>query len=422
MARPEKPIDPTAPYATFALQLRKLRKAAGSPTYTTLARRTSYSVPALSQAAAGWKLPSLKLTLAYATACGAGHEHWTEQWLIAQHQAGPGPLGGPAAAEMRPWSTQPPVPATAGAPREFIACLRELKLWAGNPSLSRLEDIARNWGSRAARLPRSTIGDALSPKRTSLPNSFVVRSLVLACLTFAQRQGRIRAEETGPVADEWQEHWLRLYANRHRQRAPRPAPKAATAAWLVLAEKTVEAVDLPLRQDRELRPIDRVPHDQRMLATGLRALFEMLGTSLRSFAARHHMDPSALSRYLSGSRIPPREFLQLLVREVSIHRGLEVAPEAVQHLYELHLATLRSRTTPPTAANRQPSADATHEESLLQRVQRLSQALDDAQSRLRRSIELEAALKAALYSREQALAEREARLRELQGPRQPQPV
>ncbi|MGX8907782.1 helix-turn-helix domain-containing protein [Streptomyces netropsis] len=401
MARPEKPIDPTAPYATFAQQLRKLRKSSGSPTYATLAWRTRYSVPALSQAAAGRKLPSLELTLAYATACGGSREHWTEQWLIAQHQAGPASLDSPATStEVRPWSTRPPVPASAETPQEFIACLRELKLWAGNPSLSRLEDIARNGAPGAARLPRSTIGDALSPKRTSLPNAFVVRSLVLACLAFAQRQSRIRPEETGPVVEEWQERWLRLYRSEHRQRAPR-----TTARPPVLVEEAVEDTELPLPRPRVLRaPLDHVPPAQRILAEELRALFSELDMSLRGFAMRHYIDPSTVSRYLSGSRIPSRDFLQVLVREASVRRGQEPAPDTLQRLQALRRAALHARPSLPDT----------------EQLDDLREALDDAQDRLRRNIALEAALKAELLSRQQVIAELETRLRELQGSRSPQ--
>lgn len=401
MARPENPIDPTAPYATFARQLRKLRQSSGSPTYTTLARRAKYSVSALSQAAAGRKLPSLELTLAYATACGGGREHWTEQWLIAQHQSGPGPLDGPAAAEVRPWSTEPPVPALAGTPQEFIACLRELKLWAGNPSLSRLEAVAFG---RGFRLPRSTIGDALSRSRASLPNAFVVRSLVLACLTVAQRQNRIRAEEARPVAEEWQEHWLRVH--RSCQRPPRPV--SATAASRVLAE-TVQTVVLPPRQDHALNPIGKVPRDRRLLAQALRELFDELDLSLRGFAVRHHVDPSTLSRYLSGSRIPPRDFLRVLVREASMRRGGESTPEALQRLDALRLAALQAGALPAPP----PEAD---------RLDELRQALYDAHAELRRSIELEAALKAQRLSRQQAIARLQAQMGELQGSRSPQPA
>ncbi|MEV6780065.1 helix-turn-helix transcriptional regulator [Streptomyces syringium] len=404
MARPESPIDPQAPYATFALQLRKLRKAAGSPTYTTLARRTLYSVPALSQAAAGRKLPSLELTLAYATACGGDREHWNEQWLIAHHQAAPTAPNAPITAEVRPWSTRPPVPASAETPQEFIACLRELKLWAGNPSLSRLEDIARKGTTGAARLPRSTIGDALNPKRTSLPSAFVIRSLVLACLTFAQRQSRIHPEESGPVVEEWQQHWLRLYRNQHR----RPAPKPASDALPALMEMTAEDAVLPLPRDRVLRaPLDQVPDARRILAEELRALFKSLDMSLREFALRHHMDASTVSRYLSGSRIPPQHFLRRLLGEALLRPGHQVPPDAAHRLHDARRAALR--TAPPTGREDPP-------------LPVLRQALADAESQARRSAEREAWLNEQLSSRLQAIARLEAQLRELQGSRQPQPV
>ncbi|MEU2512763.1 helix-turn-helix domain-containing protein [Streptomyces syringium] len=408
MARPENPIDPTAPYATFAQQLRKLRKSAGSPTYATLAWRTRYSVPALSQAAAGRKLPSLDLTLAYATACGGDREHWTEQWLIAQHQAGPASPDAPATTEVRPWSTQPPVPASAETPQEFIACLRELKLWAGNPSLTRLEDIARNGTPGAARLPRSTIGDALSLKRTSLPNAFVVRSLVLACLTFAQRQSRIRPEESGPAVEEWQQHWLRLYRDQHR----RPAPKPASDALPALVEMTAEDADLPLPRDRVLRaPLDHVPDARRVLAEALRALFNGLDMSLREFALRHHMDASTVSRYLSGSRIPPQHFLRRLLGEALLRPGHQVPPDAARRLHDLRLAALRTARPTQSWAGREDPPLAV-----------LRQALADAEFQARRSAEREARLKEQLSSRLEAIAELEARLRELHGSRQPQPA
>ncbi|MGA4844396.1 hypothetical protein [Streptomyces sp. G45] len=52
-------------------------------TYRVLAERTGYSITALSQAAAGDKLPSLDLTLAYATACGGDERDWHRRWHTA---------------------------------------------------------------------------------------------------------------------------------------------------------------------------------------------------------------------------------------------------------------------------------------------------------------------------------------------------
>lgn len=81
MGRPEKPVDvEEGPVARFASALRQLREQAGGPTYRRLAERTGYSPTALSQAAAGQRLPSLDVVLAYAVACGADREEWERRW------------------------------------------------------------------------------------------------------------------------------------------------------------------------------------------------------------------------------------------------------------------------------------------------------------------------------------------------------
>ncbi|AIS02510.1 PD40 domain-containing protein [Streptomyces glaucescens] len=81
MGRKEKPLDPDAgPVQRFAADLRALRVEAGSPTYRAMAQRTEYSAPALSQAAAGEKLPTLAVTLAYVAACGGDTDDWEKRW------------------------------------------------------------------------------------------------------------------------------------------------------------------------------------------------------------------------------------------------------------------------------------------------------------------------------------------------------
>ncbi|MFD4635088.1 hypothetical protein ACFVYR_36655 [Streptomyces sp. NPDC058284] len=88
MGRKEKPVDPaTGPVARFAVELRKLRDEAGGIGYRALAERTGYSVTALSQAAAGEKLPSLALTLAYVKACGGDEQGWERRWHTVAREA-----------------------------------------------------------------------------------------------------------------------------------------------------------------------------------------------------------------------------------------------------------------------------------------------------------------------------------------------
>ncbi|MFJ5546372.1 DNA-binding protein [Streptomyces sp. NPDC093225] len=85
MGRQEKPLDPgDGPVAEFAVALRELRRAAGSPTYAAMARRAgAYSVATLSRAAAGDQLPTLPVVLAYAAACGGDPALWRGRWQRA---------------------------------------------------------------------------------------------------------------------------------------------------------------------------------------------------------------------------------------------------------------------------------------------------------------------------------------------------
>ncbi|MGW2635736.1 nSTAND1 domain-containing NTPase [Streptomyces sp. NPDC001348] len=82
--RPESPIDPGAgPVQRFAAELRELRTEAGSPTYRVMARRTGHGASTLSQAAAGERLPTLPVALAYVRACGGDPEEWERRWRQA---------------------------------------------------------------------------------------------------------------------------------------------------------------------------------------------------------------------------------------------------------------------------------------------------------------------------------------------------
>ncbi|MEV3988688.1 hypothetical protein AB0J57_07235 [Streptomyces sp. NPDC049837] len=81
MGRRENPLDPGAgPVERFAVELRALRAGAGGPTYRAMARQSSYSAPALSQAASGERLPTLAVTLAYVAACGGDAAEWEKRW------------------------------------------------------------------------------------------------------------------------------------------------------------------------------------------------------------------------------------------------------------------------------------------------------------------------------------------------------
>ncbi|MEV4139668.1 helix-turn-helix transcriptional regulator [Dactylosporangium sp. NPDC049742] len=91
--RPETPIDPTAgPIEKFAFDLRERRESAGRPTYRTMAAVARYSPAALSQAAAGRRLPTWDLTRAFLTACNVSDQEmrrWKQNWEAINRQIRP---------------------------------------------------------------------------------------------------------------------------------------------------------------------------------------------------------------------------------------------------------------------------------------------------------------------------------------------
>lgn len=81
MPRDENPLaEGSDPVLEFARDLRLLRVKAGKPTYRALSLQAHYSEAALSQAAAGRKLPSLAVALAYVSACGGSVQEWERRW------------------------------------------------------------------------------------------------------------------------------------------------------------------------------------------------------------------------------------------------------------------------------------------------------------------------------------------------------
>ncbi|MFG3208030.1 serine/threonine-protein kinase [Streptomyces sp. NPDC048192] len=80
MGRREAPI-PEGPLHDFAQGLRDLRASApGKPTYRELERRARYSHSALSDAAAGRRLPTWAITKAFVEACEGDVDEWQRRW------------------------------------------------------------------------------------------------------------------------------------------------------------------------------------------------------------------------------------------------------------------------------------------------------------------------------------------------------
>ncbi|MFD3665407.1 hypothetical protein ACFWVF_33230 [Streptomyces sp. NPDC058659] len=77
------------------------------------------------------------------------------------------------------------------------------------------------------------------------------------------------------------------------------------------------------------------------LGTVLTDLFNRLGIPQTQYAHRVHLDKSAVSRYLSGRRLAPQEFIDRLVREVEEHVGAPLQLEAKEAIRAQRLEALR---------------------------------------------------------------------------------
>ncbi|WP_183069469.1 hypothetical protein [Streptomyces sp. gCLA4] len=376
MPRPEKPIAPDAPFGTFALRLRALRRGAGNPTYRAMAARVghAFSVSTLAGAASGATMPSLDLTLAYAEACRGDRQYWTEQWFIAR--------GADRLWPDEPWAATPPDPAQAVDAAAYVALLRELRLWAGSPSL---HSLARLTGHA-----RSSLGDTCAPHRTTVPSHDLVSALVRGCLLYACRSRPWLRRPTEGPPDRWiagiEAAWLRTRHRLKLREAVQPVPavrryeaeaardavrppaapdplaarrlsEAGTGATAGAAAEatgrlTAEApppVPVPgpvpasagsgRSRHRSALPAN-LPPEVHELATALRELFDVLDVSTRRFARRQQYDASSVSRYLAGSRIPPEHFVHALLREAA-ENGRPVSAEVTHHLLALRADALR---------------------------------------------------------------------------------
>ncbi|MFF7248924.1 protein kinase [Embleya sp. NPDC008237] len=101
------------PLIEFAAALRAIRDAAGEVPAAELARRAGIDETVLAAALSGAMLPSLTVTMAIVSACGAVPTGWEAKWreVAAAHLAGPAPEAAPVAP-----SSPPPPPRPSAAP------------------------------------------------------------------------------------------------------------------------------------------------------------------------------------------------------------------------------------------------------------------------------------------------------------------
>jgi hypothetical protein len=117
MPRPERSLDPLAgPVQAFAADLRRVREQAGSPKYLQMARATSRSRTALSEAAGGDHLPTWETVEAYLTACGQNPDDWQPRWEAVRQQITVPPAPADDALPVDPFPAGDALPADLSTP------------------------------------------------------------------------------------------------------------------------------------------------------------------------------------------------------------------------------------------------------------------------------------------------------------------
>ena len=146
MGRRESRIDPGGgPVAEFAMELRRLRERAGSPTYRQLSERTRFVPSVLSAATRGTRLATWPVTRAFVAACGGDVAVWQQRWREVAEAAHLPP------AELGPGPGRPlPQPSPAApAPRHLPTDTRAFT--GRDAELRRLLDLADESGDAAPR-------------------------------------------------------------------------------------------------------------------------------------------------------------------------------------------------------------------------------------------------------------------------------
>jgi hypothetical protein len=220
MPRPERPVEGHGPVPQLARELRKIRGEAGTPGYRKMAAAVTFSVETLSAAARGTSCPSWEVTKAFADACdpnGAAARGIRPMWVTAsrasrrrrptaRHRPEPAAPRQAVTAGPHPDDGRPQ-PDPGGTPAQYVHGLRTLRAWAGSPSRHEAKERLGNWWT----LPSSTMYDAISPKRTTLPPLRTVKSILMACL------------DDQDAVEEWVSAWRAIRVREFTSANPVPA-------------------------------------------------------------------------------------------------------------------------------------------------------------------------------------------------------
>ncbi|MFD7880772.1 hypothetical protein ACFV5G_43125 [Streptomyces sp. NPDC059766] len=111
---------------------------------------------------------------------------------------------------------------------------------------------------------------------------------------------------------------------------------------------------------------DDLQPEVRDFVRAMRGLFQATQKTLRQFAAYHHFSAPSVSRYLSGKRLPDKNFIDALLKSACKAHDVDLTPDVQGYAYRLHREALLAQQ--PGRYRLQMASDEL-EEAILQREQ-----------------------------------------------------
>lgn len=140
----------------------------------------------------------------------------------------------------------------------------------------------------------------------------------------------------------------------------------------------------PVRPKVRLAPLkDGLAPEKQALAEDLRRVFLTLGISVRRYSVRRYLNPSTVTRYLNGERIPPWDFVAGVIADAQ-ETYAPLTPEAETALRELHQNAVKTNQHSSEVQALQAKLAEADEETrrITTRQRTLREALRDRESRL----------------------------------------
>ncbi|MFB8241020.1 hypothetical protein ACFC58_31230 [Kitasatospora purpeofusca] len=222
----------TRELGALATWLREQRRRSGNPAYTAMAEQTTYSSSMLSRAASGTTVPSLNVVEEYTRICQGDLREARRHWRAARcaeqkrsrlqqglaSESTEGVVGVLAVKLSAHLATRPQLIDSFGQLRWAMI---ELRAKSGQPSLSRIQELAGQRENGSNRLPASSLGAIL--RLQAVPRREHVTS-------FARAMGASEA-----MVKEWGAAWDRAAGRNNQSGSPgRPAPARRPTAHRII--------------------------------------------------------------------------------------------------------------------------------------------------------------------------------------------